>query len=206
MAVTTLWLLVGLGNPGASYAKNRHNVGFMALDAIADALGAPAFQEKKTAAATSVDIKLDGQTHRLVLLKPLTYMNRSGPPVAEVARFYKIPPRRILVFHDELALKTAKVKVKWGGGHAGHNGLKSLDAHVGKDYGRIRIGIDHPGIADAVTPYVLGNFRSEERTAIDALLERIARDLPTLLESITQAGEATLPSDVAGPFLTQIAL
>ena len=147
-------LIVGLGNPGARYARNRHNIGYMAADAIARRYGFPAFRSRfKGELAEGV---IAGA--RRLLLRPETFMNASGESVLAAMSFYKIPPAEIVVIHDELDLRPGKVRVKRGGGSAGHNGLRSIDAMIGADYWRIRIGVGHPGVKELVQPYVLQNF------------------------------------------------
>jgi PTH1 family peptidyl-tRNA hydrolase len=170
-------LLVGLGNPGKSYAGNRHNVGFIALERIADAYQLPAFKKKFSGLLSEGRIK----NRHVLLLMPQTYMNLSGESVAAAANFYKIPPENMIVFHDELDLPLAKIRVKQGGGHGGHNGLKSIDAHLGKDYHRVRIGIGHPGGKDLVSDYVLSDFSKAERAQVDALLADITHHIALLL-------------------------
>ncbi len=163
-------LFVGLGNPGAEYARHRHNVGFMALDRIASAHGFGAWRKRfqgETAEGT-----IGGE--RVVLLKPMTYMNESGRAVGEAARFLKIPLEDIYVFHDEIDLAPAKLKVKSGGGNAGHNGLRSITAHMGNDYTRVRIGVGHPGSKDAVAHYVLHDFAKAEYGWLDPMLDAMA--------------------------------
>jgi PTH1 family peptidyl-tRNA hydrolase len=163
-------LFVGLGNPGAEYARQRHNVGFMALDKIADAHGFSAWRKRfqgETAEGT-----IGGE--RVVLLKPMTYMNESGRSVGEAARFLKIPVEDIYVFHDEIDLAPAKLKVKTGGGNAGHNGLRSITAHMGNEYHRVRIGVGHPGAKDAVAHYVLHDFAKVEYAWLDPILDAMA--------------------------------
>ena len=135
-----MFLLAGLGNPGYNYAMNRHNVGFMAVDLIAVSYGFPAWKKKTTYIQTTGQI----DRNKTILLKPQSYMNKSGPPVAEIARFHKIPVDHIFVFHDEIDLAAGRVRVKQGGGHGGHNGLRDIDQHLGQDYWRIRIGIGRP--------------------------------------------------------------
>lgn len=170
-------LLVGLGNPGARYADNRHNIGFMAADAIARHHGfSPA---RARFQGETMEGMVDGVT--CLLLKPQTYMNESGRAVAEAARFYRISAADIIVFHDELDLAPGRVRVKTGGGHAGHNGLRSIIAHIGEDFVRVRMGIGHPGDRDLVTPYVLSDFSKEERSWLDPLLEALARAAPMLI-------------------------
>src|SRR5438128_10037539 len=147
-------LLVGLGNPGSRYAGNRHNVGFMAVDAISKRHGAGPWRRRFQGVAA--EGPLAGE--RALLLLPGTYMNESGRAVADAAHFYKLGLPDIVVFHDEIDLAPGKVRVKTGGGVAGHNGLRSISAHIGNDYRRGRIGIGHPGSQDLVGPYVLHAF------------------------------------------------
>lgn len=174
-----MWMFVGLGNPGDEYSRNRHNVGFMAVDAIAARYGFPAFR-KKFQGLLSEGV-IGGE--KVFLLKPQTFMNLSGESGAAAARFYKIPPDRIFVFHDELDLPACKLRIKKGGGNAGHNGLKSIDAHLGTaDYHRVRIGIGHPGARDRVHDYVLGDFAKAEVPALDKLLASIADNAPLLVQ------------------------
>ncbi|MCK9994056.1 MAG: peptidyl-tRNA hydrolase, PTH1 family [Alphaproteobacteria bacterium] len=164
-------LLVGLGNPGQKYAHNRHNAGMMAVDAIADSyrLSAP----RQRFQGVTRDGLLAGE--KLVCLKPTTFMNLSGQSVGAAMRFFKLTPADVVVFHDELDLAPGKLRVKTGGGNGGHNGLKSIDAHIGLDYRRARIGIGHPGDKDLVTPYVLGDFTTQENQQwLAALLGAIA--------------------------------
>jgi len=171
-------LLVGLGNPGKEYQGNRHNVGFMAIDRIAADHGISKLQKKFGGELSEGSI---GGV-KLFLLKPLTYMNLSGECVSKAARFYKIPPERIIVFHDELDLPVAKIRVKKGGGNGGHNGLKSIDAHIGKDYWRVRIGIGHPGDKSMVSDYVLSDFTKTEIKTIETLLPAVAGHAHLLLQ------------------------
>lgn len=169
-------LLVGLGNPGVEYARHRHNVGFMAVDAIAARHGFSAWRRRFS--GHTAEGSMDGE--RAVLLKPETYMNESGRAVGEAMRFLKIEPADLIVFHDELDIEPARVKIKSGGGNAGHNGLRSISAHVGNDYVRVRIGIGHPGHKDLVSGYVLHDFSRTEADEIRPLLELMA-DKATLL-------------------------
>lgn len=174
-----MWLLVGLGNPGDKYAGNRHNVGFMAIDSIADEYGIGPFKAKYQGQLAEGRIG----DHKVALLKPETFMNESGRSVGAAAKFYKIPPERIVAFHDELDLAPAKIRVKTGGGNAGHNGLRSLDAHLGTpDYVRVRLGIGHPGDKDRVHGYVLSDFAKVEREWLGPYLEAIADHVPLLLD------------------------
>jgi PTH1 family peptidyl-tRNA hydrolase len=163
-------LFVGLGNPGAKYAHNRHNIGFMVADEIARRHGFAPWRRRfqgDTAEGT-----LDRE--RVVLLRPMTFMNESGRAVQEAASFFKLSPAEITVFQDELELPPAKVRVKVGGGIAGHNGLRSISAHIGNDYRRVRLGIGHPGIKDLVHSYVLSDFAKDERPWVTALCEAVA--------------------------------
>lgn len=163
-------LFVGLGNPGARYAGNRHNIGFIVLDALARAHRAGPWRKRFQGDATEVVIGEE----RIILLKPETFMNESGRAVNEAMRFYKIDLKDVFVFHDELDLAAAKVRVKLGGGNAGHNGLRSITAHCGNEYHRIRLGIGHPGHKDAVHGFVLSDFSRAERDRVDDLCGAIA--------------------------------
>jgi PTH1 family peptidyl-tRNA hydrolase len=169
-----LW--VGLGNPGAEHALQRHNVGFMAVDAIAGTHDFDPWKKQFRGWAATGRIGTD----RVLLLKPATYMNDSGLAVGEAARFFKIEPPAITAFHDELDLAPMKVKVKTGGGAAGHNGLRSIDRHLGQDYRRVRLGIGHPGHKDRVTGYVLGNYAKAEMDALADMLGAVAAEAPRL--------------------------
>ncbi|HEU5018018.1 MAG TPA: aminoacyl-tRNA hydrolase [Pseudolabrys sp.] len=165
-------LLVGLGNPGARYAGNRHNIGFMAVQAIARRGGIGPFRRKFQGVA--VEGEIAGQ--RVLLLLPGTYMNESGRAVQEAARFYKLAPADTVVFHDELELPPGKLRVKTGGGNAGHNGLRSISAHIGNDYKRVRLGIGHPGDKNLVERYVLQDFAKEEWPWVEVLCDLIAEN------------------------------
>ena len=171
-------LFAGLGNPGQNYAMNRHNVGFMAVDLLAERYGFPAWQKKSTALQSAGRIGTD----KIILVKPQSYMNKSGLPVAEVARFHKIPPDKIFVFHDELDLAAGRLRVKQGGGHGGHNGLRDIDRHLGQNYWRIRIGIGRPeNPAMDVKAWVLADFAKSETSGwIAELLRAIADEAPRL--------------------------
>ncbi|HEX4192544.1 MAG TPA: aminoacyl-tRNA hydrolase [Stellaceae bacterium] len=170
-------LLVGLGNPGSRYAMTRHNVGFMAVDATAQRYRFPSFHGKFKGSISEGTIGV----FKVLALKPETFMNLSGESVAAAARFYKIAPGEIAVIHDDLDLAEGKLRVKRGGGSGGHNGLRSIDEHLGEDYWRIRIGIGHPGRRELVESYVLQNFQSEERQWVDPLLGAIGEAMPLLL-------------------------
>lgn len=171
-------ILVGLGNPGAQYALHRHNVGFMAIDAIAERWNIGPFKPRFQGLAAEGRIG----TAKVLLLKPATFMNESGRSVGEAVRFFKADPAVALsVFYDELDLAPFKLKIKHGGGAAGHNGIRSIDAHLGPDWRRVRIGIGHPGHKDRVTGHVLGNFAKAEMDPLADLLGVMAAELPTLL-------------------------
>ncbi len=182
-------LFVGLGNPGGQYAKNRHNIGFMAVDAIAAAFRASPWRRRFQGEATEAAIGPE----RVLLLKPMTYMNDSGRAVGEAAKFYKIPLSGIVVFHDELDLAPGKVRVKTGGGNAGHNGLRSITAHLGNDYRRVRLGIGHPGDKALVHNHVLGDFAKADAAWLDDLLRACAEAAPHL----AAGDDARFASDVA---------
>jgi len=182
-----LW--VGLGNPGPQYAMHRHNVGFMALDAIAEVHGFSA--AKKQFQGWTQEGRIGSE--KVILLKPGTYMNESGRAVRAAMDFYKLTSADVTLFHDELDLLPLKVKVKIGGGTAGHNGLRSTDAHIGPDFRRVRIGIGHPGHKDRVTGYVLGNYAKAEMDPLADMLGAIAAEAPWL----TAGNDARFMSDVA---------
>ena len=163
-------LLVGLGNPGPRYAGNRHNIGFMALEAIAKRHGIGPWRRRFQ--GVTAEGPIGGE--RALLLLPGTFMNESGRAVAEAARFNKLPPVDVTVFHDEIELPPGKVRVKVGGGNAGHNGLRSITEHIGNDYRRVRIGVGHPGAKELVYNYVLGDFAKSERPWVEALIDILA--------------------------------
>ena len=169
---------VGLGNPGAKYALQRHNVGFMAVDVIGEIHRFGPWQKKFRSLVT--EGRIGG--HRVLLVRPQTFMNDSGDAVQQALRFYKLDLDALTVFHDELDLAPMKVKVKVGGGTAGHNGLRSIDACLGPDFRRVRIGIGHPGHKDKVTPYVLGNYARAEMDSLADLLAAIASEADWLAD------------------------
>lgn len=183
-------LFVGLGNPGGKYARNRHNIGFMALDQIASDHGFGPWKSKFQAELT--EGKLGSE--KVMLLKPMTFMNLSGQSVGEAMRFYKLTPDDITVFHDELDLAPGKLRVKQGGGHAGHNGLRSIHQHIGADYQRIRLGIGHPGHKDRVAGYVLSDFAKAEEGWLDDMMRGISD------------GAAELAAGDTGRFMNAVAL
>ncbi len=171
-------LFVGLGNPGAKHAANRHNIGFMVVDAIAKRHGFPPWRRRFHGVATEGTIG----AKKVLLLLPGTYMNESGRAVAEAMHFYKLGVDDLAVFHDEIELPPAKVRVKGGGGIAGHNGLRSVSAHVGNDYKRVRIGVGHPGVKELVHPHVLSDFAKDERPWVAALIDVIADNAELLAQ------------------------
>jgi PTH1 family peptidyl-tRNA hydrolase len=165
-------IIAGLGNPGTKYAGHRHNIGFMAVDEIVRRHGFSAWR-KKFHAEISEGL-FDGET--VLVMKPQTYMNESGRAVGEAMRFYNLGPENLIVLYDELDLVPGKVRIKTGGGAGGHNGIRSIDAHCGKDYRRVRLGIGHPGSKDRVTRYVLGDFAKVDREWLEPLLDEVARN------------------------------
>ena len=163
-------LFVGLGNPGAKYAGNRHNIGYMAVERIAEDHGFPPWRGKFQGALTQGTLG----SEKVVLLKPETFMNLSGQSVGEAMRFFKLAPEDVVVFHDELDLAPGRLKLKQGGGHAGHNGLRSIHQHIGEAYARVRLGIGHPGHKDRVSGYVLSDFAKADQGWLDDLLRGIS--------------------------------
>ena len=182
---------VGLGNPGAQYALHRHNVGFMAADVLAEAHGFAPWSKKFRSLVCEGRIG----RNRLLLLKPQTFMNDSGDAVQQALRYYKLEPDALTVFHDELDLAPMKVKVKQGGGTAGHNGLRSIDASLGPQFRRVRIGIGHPGPGrkDLVTPHVLGNYAKREMEPLSDMLAAIAAEA----EWLASGDDARFMSEIA---------
>ncbi len=174
-----MYLFVGLGNPGAKYVNNRHNIGFLVLDELSTD-----YREKFQGLYT--EQRLEGT--KAGLLKPMTYMNESGQSVAKASKFYKIPPEDIIVFHDELDLKPGEVRVKKGGGTAGHNGLKSIQAHLGTpDFWRIRIGIGHPGDRNLVSNYVLSDFAKSEESIFEDIIYHLSKHAPCITSDGVEA-------------------
>jgi PTH1 family peptidyl-tRNA hydrolase len=175
-----MYVLAGLGNPGQKYALNRHNIGFMAIDSIAATYNFPPFKIKFSASLSEGTIG----DHKVILCKPMTYMNLSGQPVSDLIRFYKVSPACVYVIHDDLDLETGKIKLKIGGGSGGHNGLKSLDQYIGKEYWRVRLGIGHPGRSpnreDLVSHYVLSNFSRDDEDWLINVLRAVTEEVDTL--------------------------
>lgn len=190
------WLLVGLGNPGGQYARNRHNIGFLALDEIVRRHNFPPFRASKFQGEMT-----EGGLGfvKCLAVKPSTYMNLSGDCVGAILRFYKIPPQQMIVFHDELELPAGKFRVKKGGGHAGHNGLKSLDAHCTPDYWRVRLGIGHPGEKARVTSHVLGDFAKADEVWLVPLLEAMAAAAPLFVAKSEREFSEAVSRKIAPP-------
>ncbi|MCY4151750.1 MAG: aminoacyl-tRNA hydrolase [Aestuariivita sp.] len=172
-------IFVGLGNPGAKYANNRHNIGFLAVDQIAADHHFAPWREKF--ASQVCDGYLNQK--KILLIKPLSFMNNSGQPIGQAMRFFRSTAQNITVFHDELDLVPGKVRFKVAGGHAGHNGLRSIHQHIGDGYHRVRIGIGHPGHKDLVTRYVLADFTQQEKLWAKAVLQGISAGAPALADS-----------------------
>ena len=180
--VTAMKLLVGLGNPGDKYAGNRHNVGFMAVERIQSAHGFGPWKKKFQGLAA--DGEIAGE--KVMLLKPQTYMNESGRSVGEAVRFLKVPIADLVVLYDEIDLAPGKLKAKTGGGNAGHNGLRSISAHLENDYVRVRIGVGHPGAKELVANWVLNDFAKADRAWLEPLLEAIADAAARLAKGETE--------------------
>lgn len=169
-------LLVGLGNPGQDYAKNRHNIGFMAVDEIVERHGFGPWRRRFQGQAA--DGRLSGK--RAFALKPETYMNESGRAVTAAMRYYRLEPEDVIVLYDEIDLEAGKVRCKQGGGNAGHNGLRSLDSHIGRNYVRVRLGIGHPGDRDRVSSHVLGNFSKADMKWVTDVIDAVSDAIPAL--------------------------
>ena len=176
-------MVVGLGNPGPKYRNNRHNIGFMAADEIVRRHRLSAPRSKFQGDISEGDI--GGE--RVLVLKPATFMNESGRSVGDAVRFYKLAPEDIIVIYDEIDLAAEKIRVKQGGGHAGHNGLRSIDSHIGKDYWRVRLGVGHPGDKGRVTGHVLRDFSKADKQWVDKTLDAVADAIPYLLNSDSSA-------------------
>lgn len=170
-------LFVGLGNPGTKYQGNRHNIGFMVVDEIARRHGFAPWRRRFHGEASEGTLDQE----RVVLLKPATYMNESGNAVQDAAQFFKLTEGDVVVFHDEIELPPAKVRVKVGGGIAGHNGLRSISAHIGNEYRRVRLGVGHPGVKERVHAHVLNDFAKSERPWVEALVDVVAENAALLV-------------------------
>lgn len=193
-------LFVGLGNPGAKYARHRHNIGFMAVDEIARRHGFAPWRRRFQGETSEGTLG----TERVILLKPMTYMNESGRSVQEAAGFFKIAEGDVIVFHDELELPPGKVRVKIGGGIAGHNGLRSISAHIGNDYRRVRLGIGHPGVKELVHGHVLSDFGKADNEWVATLCDAVAEHAALLAKGTdaTFANRVHLAMQAKG-FLTK---
>jgi len=172
-------IIAGLGNPGSKYAGNRHNIGFMALDAIYRRHSFSPWSKKFK--AEIAEGELEGE--KVLLIKPQTYMNLSGESVGEAMRFYKLQPSDLVAIYDELDLAPGKARLKTGGGHGGHNGIKSLDAHCGREYRRLRLGIGHPGVKEMVQHHVLGDFAKADQSWLEPLLDALADNAGMLVRN-----------------------
>lgn len=172
-------IIAGLGNPGAKYASHRHNVGFMLIDDIARRFGFGPARSRFQSETFEGTIA----SEKVLLLKPQTYMNNSGHAVGEAVRFYKLGPKDVVVVHDELDLPPGRIRTKVGGGHGGHNGLRSIDSQIGKEYTRLRIGIGHPGHKERVNGHVLSDFSQTDQGWLAPLLDLMASDLPVLISA-----------------------
>jgi peptidyl-tRNA hydrolase, PTH1 family len=177
-----MWLLAGLGNFGAEYVGTRHNAGFIAVDEIVSKHGLQSLGKKFNSICWKGFVGSD----EIFAIAPQTYMNKSGAAVVAAANFYKIPCEKLIIIHDDLDLETGRIKVKFGGGNGGHNGLKDVDRTIGNNYWRVRIGIDRPNHAAAVSSYVLHPFTSDERSIIDATCDFIAQNISLLLQGQEQ--------------------
>lgn len=186
-------LLVGLGNPGSEYARNRHNIGFMAVDEIVRRHGFSVWRGGKFQGDLAEGML---GSSKVLILKPMTYMNESGRSVHACATFYKINPADIVVMHDELDLAGGKLRMKRGGGHAGHNGLRSIHAHLGEAYGRARIGIGHPGNKNLVKSYVLKDFSKAEQQWVEPMVEAIGRNATYLADDDDARFQSGVAEDV----------
>ncbi|WP_144755840.1 MULTISPECIES: aminoacyl-tRNA hydrolase [Bartonella] len=173
-----MWLIAGLGNPGSQYQNNRHNIGFMAIDAIYQSLSFSPWSKKFQAEISSGFIN----SEKIFLIKPQTFMNLSGQAIGEALRFYKLDVKNLIIIYDELDLPPGEVRVKTGGGNNGHNGIKSIDAHCGIDYCRVRLGIGRPNSKELVHQYVLGNFTKSDQEWLPSLLEAIAKNIALLIK------------------------
>lgn len=189
-----MFCVVGLGNPGKNYQRNRHNIGFMVADEIIRRYSTSGSEKKYQSEITPCNV----EDTKFFVQKPVTYMNKSGVSVLGLCSFYKIPPQNVIVIHDDLDLIPFEIRVKQAGGHGGHNGLKSIDSMIGKNYIRIRVGIGHPGDKDLVTPWVLGNYSKQDQTEIDNICDIIAEKLPIFFRS--QSGFSALRDALQGKY------
>lgn len=196
-------ILAGLGNPGSKYEHNRHNLGFMAVDAIAERHGFQNERARFLGVTRQGVIEAPGGPVNVTILKPETFMNESGQSVAQTMRFYKVKPKDVVVFHDELDLAPGRFRMKTGGGAAGHNGLRSIVDWIGADFRRARMGIGHPGDKDRVLSYVLANFGQDDFAWVEALCDACAQAAPLLAEGLDERYQAEVmrlaPAEKADP-------
>jgi PTH1 family peptidyl-tRNA hydrolase len=188
-------LIAGLGNPGPRYERNRHNIGFMAVDELVRRHSFGAWRSRfQSMVAEGV---IAGE--KVLVMKPMTFMNESGRAVGEALRFYKLAPSQVIVIHDELDLRPGKIRVKQGGGHAGHNGLRSIDAHIGSEFRRIRVGVGHPGNKDRVHGYVLTDFAKAEQPLVERTVDAIAAHIGLLVEGDENSFMSRTAHDIFPP-------
>jgi len=188
-------LIAGLGNPGPRYERNRHNIGFMAVDELVRRHSFGAWRSRFQSMVAEGAVAGE----KVLVMKPMTFMNESGRAVGEAVRFYKLEPAQVIVIHDELDLKPGKIRVKRGGGHAGHNGLRSIDAHIGSDFRRIRVGIGHPGNKDRVHGYVLTDFAKAEQPLVERTVDAIAAHIGLLVEGDENSFMSRTAHDIFPP-------
>ncbi len=187
-----MWIIAGLGNPGGKYADNRHNIGFMMIDKLVGFYNLQKAGQKFNAECFKGEI----EGEKVLLIKPLTFMNESGQSLQAAKQFYKTDLNKIITFHDELDIVGGKVKAKKGGGAAGHNGLKSIDSHIGKDYWRVRMGIGHPGEKHLVHSYVLNDFSKIEYKWLDVMLQSLAEHMPLMLDNKIDMAMSKVNQDI----------
>ena len=188
-------LIAGLGNPGPKYERNRHNIGFMAVDEIVRRHSFGAWRTRFQSMAAEGNIA--GQ--KVMVIKPMTYMNESGRAVGEALRFFKLEPPQVIVIYDELDLRAGKIRAKLGGGNAGHNGLRSIDAHIGDGFRRVRVGIGHPGDKNRVHAYVLSDFAKAEQPLVERIVEAIAAHMPLLVKGDESSFMSRAAHDIFPP-------
>jgi PTH1 family peptidyl-tRNA hydrolase len=188
-------LIAGLGNPGPKYERNRHNIGFMAVDEIVRRHSFGAWRSRFQSMAA--EGRIAGQ--KVLVVKPMTYMNESGRAIGEALRFFKMDPGQVIVIYDELDLVVGKVRVKLGGGLAGHNGLRSIDAHIGNGFRRVRVGIGHPGDKNKVHGHVLGDFAKAEQAMVARITDAIATHIPLLVEGDENSFMSRAAHDIFPP-------
>jgi PTH1 family peptidyl-tRNA hydrolase len=188
-------LIAGLGNPGPKYERNRHNIGFMAVDEIVRRHSFGAWRTRFQSMAAEGSIA--GQ--KVMVIKPMTYVNESGRAVGEALRFFKLEPPQVIVIYDELDLKAGKIRAKLGGGNAGHNGLRSIDAHIGNGFWRVRVGIGHPGDKARVHGHVLGDFAKAEQPMVERITDAIAAHIPLLVEGDGNSFMSRVAHDIFPP-------